>query len=378
MSDKKLEHLTLQQKFGQCLMIGFHGSELNDSGVQQIIADAEAGRIGGVILFGYNVVDPEQTRTLITALKNCQSPLPLFIAVDQEGGKVQRLNAAKGFIDTDSAFAVAQNKSTAEANAHYKRLSVHLASFGINLNFAPCVDLHADDSGRTCEVIGALERSFASDTETIEQYAKEFIAASHEHGVISCLKHFPGHGFACGDTHCGLQDITASWSEKELLPYKHLIAASTIPMIMSAHLLHREIDSALPATLSKEWHAKLRGELNFDGVLVSDCLHMGAIIQSMSLSSLLLSGLEASLDIFLFSNNPLAAKSLGIRQHSDSKEDYVQQDSWIIPDSHLPSKCWNIVSEAVADGRIAESRIEESFQRVLAVKRATIMATCES
>ncbi|EDV18794.1 hypothetical protein TRIADDRAFT_62735 [Trichoplax adhaerens] len=210
--------LTLRQKIAAMLMFGFRGSNVEDQGVVEIVNDITKLGLGGVLLFNYNVESPNQLTSLTSALK--QADPKILIAVDQEGGKVQRLSSKNGFRSFDTAKIIAKNYSLEEAYSTYFEMAKILKNYGINFNFAPCVDV---DTNPTCSVIGGYERSFSDNPETVIHYSKQFIDAHKEHKIVTTLKHFPGHGYARGDTHQGLVDMTNSANPSvELKPYQEL------------------------------------------------------------------------------------------------------------------------------------------------------------
>ena len=186
--------------------------------------------------------------------------------------------------------------------------------------------------------------------------------------VLNCIKHFPGHGRASGDSHEGLVDITNTWTEEELEPFRLLIKTGKVDAVMSAHLLHQGIDAEFPGTLSSVWLSMLRDDLNFEGVIVSDCLHMGAMIRRFSLDEIVVHGLNAGIDLFYFSNNPLAAQEAGVRHSSDSGEDHIAFDDWKVPDIKLADKFRDAVLRALEKNQIKLEQIDLSYQRVLKLK----------
>lgn len=354
-------HKTLPERIGQLITVGFHGTTPEDPGVRRILKQIESGEIGGVILFRYNIESREQLRRLTAALKSA-ARLPLLIMADQEGGRVQRINAGNGFCNTPSARAVSTECSATEARVKYRELAAALNDAGINMNLAPCIDL---DCEPPAPAIGKLDRSYSTDPKIVAEFATAMIQAHRSAGILTCLKHFPGHGRAGGDTHTDLIDITESWSDEELTPYQELISAGLADAVMSAHLIHRQVDPDMPATLSHRWLQRLRKTMQFDGVIVPDDLHMGAILQRFSLEQLVVGGLNAGLDILSFSNNPLAAKAQGIRHDQDSS---VAADSGV-PDPDLPQKILGIATAALSAGSLTPATVDAAYERVARLKR---------
>jgi beta-N-acetylhexosaminidase len=354
----KVATTPLRQKIGQMIMIGIHGTQKQDVEVKLALSQVEQGDIGGVLFFAYNIKSPQQIKKLTRAFSLIKSPEPLLIAIDQEGGKVQRLKKLNGFTDYASAYQVAQTKSISEVKAYYRILAQEVKNAGFNLNFAPVVDLHGSPheprSQAACPVVGGLERSFGNEPQTVVAYAKAFIDAHHAIGLLTSLKHYPGHGLAQNDSHKGLVDITASYDSLEREPFRQLIAQGVVDTIMTAHLVHRKVDADYPSTLSQNFIGPwLRNEDGFQGVVVTDDLNMGAIQQHYKLKEIVLRAIMAGNDILVFSNNALAAQGVeGFKA-----------------DATIASKVIQIVEQAVTEGQLSEERINASFIRILNLKK---------
>lgn len=285
------------------IMVGFQGTSLEDSEVKALLPQIETGHIGGIIEFSYNIQSPLQVKTLNQWLKEASpTDYPLLIGIDQEGGKVQRLNSSNGYGSFLSAQEVYQNHTPSEALLYYENLAEQLKEAEFNVNFAPVVDLEGE-----CPVIGKLKRSYHADPLIIAQYAQSFVKAHRKHYLLTSLKHFPGHGLAQGDTHKGLVDITKTHDQKELDPFYTLIEQGYADMIMVGHLTHKEMDTTHPATLSRSFIDPLLRQKGYEGVVISDDLHMGAILQFYSLEEIIVRAINAEVDILMFSKNPAAA-----------------------------------------------------------------------
>ena len=274
----------------------------------------------------------------------------LFIAVDQEGGLVERLNDKNGFTHTDSAKNMAANYTPYKA---YYNMAKMLKTNGVNFNFAPCVDV---DRIPTCSVIGGLGRSFSNDVNKVIQYSKVFVKAHENQHIFTALKHFPGHGFAQGDTHKGVTDTTYTANPIiELQPYRRLLANFGYTAVMIAHIVNRNLDpEGLPATLSKPIvTGLLREKLGFQGVVVTDALEMGAIRNYYSLEEVVILAINAGNDILVFSMN------------SAVSADAEQNSLWNIS----PNKIIEIIEKAVLEGKISQKRIEESYSRITKFKK---------
>lgn len=282
---------------GRLLCLGIRGAEPGDPLLEADLAACRRAGVGAVILFDVdvptlrrleaegvepeearrravrNLTDPDQVRRLADRIRMVLGD-DVFVAVDQEGGRVARLSSRRGFMDDPSARAFAA-LGAAKRERAARRQAEQLARCGLDLNFAPCVDL---DLGPDNPVIGGLDRAFAADPDTVTACARTVLAAHRAAGVAACLKHFPGHGSSRADTHLGAVDVTGTWDrERELAPYRAL--AKTPGMaVMAAHVRHRDLDPDLPASLSPAViDGLLRGELGWQGVVATDSIDMRAV-----------------------------------------------------------------------------------------------------
>ena len=305
---------TLEQKIGSMLMVGFFGTTAYPD--SQICRDIRNYNLGGVILFDYNPVNHKEAKNisnrtqlakLTEQLQRCSVDGKLLIAVDQEGGRVQRLKSKYGFNGNFPKAKDIRRFSDNQVRNTYLDMGMELNSVGINYDLAPVVDLAINKKNR---VIYKLGRSFGSNPKTVAHYANIFIDAMHQNGVITSLKHFPGHGSSLGDTHKGFVDVTRLWKRKELEPYRILTKQGTIDTVMVAHVFNRKLDSKYPATLSaKTVNGLLRKKLGFDGVVITDDLQMGAISKKYGLRNTLRLAINAGDDLLLFGNQ-LSVKSM--------------------------------------------------------------------
>jgi len=297
--------VTLEEKVGQMLMIGFHGTTAKKD--SQICRDIKKYNIGAVILFDYNpvnknkpknIVNKKQLSVLTEELQNCSSDGKLLIAVDQEGGKVQRLKTQYGFYGKFPKASDISKMNAHQIKATYEKMSYELHSVGINYDLAPVVDL---DINMQNHVIHGLGRSFGKDPKVVAHYASTFIEAMHSNGVLTSIKHFPGHGSSVGDTHKGFVDVTHLWKEKELEPY-HLLKDKA-DTVMVAHVFNKKLDNTYPASLSYNTITKmLRWKLGYHGVVITDDLQMGAISKKYGLKNTLKLAINAGDDILLIGN----------------------------------------------------------------------------
>jgi len=339
---------------GQLLMVGFHGNEPGQEWPERLSRQIADELVGGVLLFKYNIQSPAQVKALNAGLARASKSLPLLAAVDQEGGRVQRLDSGNGFKDHLSAKAVAARMSPAEARTHYASMAAMVAEAGFNVVFGPVADL---DGPQPSPVIGGKERSYGSSPELVADYGAAFVDAMRAAGIATSLKHFPGHGRARGDTHAGLVDVTDTWTEDELAPFRLLIERGKADIVMSAHIVHRGLDPSGPATLSpKVLQGLLREKLRFDGVVTTDDLHMGAIQQNYGLEEAVVRALQAGVDLLLLGNNPAGA--LGVKDFK--------------PDPALPERVAEIIRKAVREGRLSEERLLASCERVARLKKGLV------
>jgi beta-N-acetylhexosaminidase len=340
---------TLRERIGQLLLVGFRGCHPDECGL--IARDLRESHVGAVILFDQemadrslprrNIVSPEQVRGLVQFLRS-QAAGPLLVAIDQEGGRVNRLKPGYGFPPSISHEELGRIDQPAETFRHARETARTLAGLGINLNLAPVVDLDAHPDN---PVIKGKGRCFSAEPAGVERHAAEFVRAHRAEGVLTCLKHFPGHGSAGGDTHLGLVDVTRTWQERELAPFAGLITAGLCDMVMSAHVFNARLDPDHPATLSPAvLTGILRKKLGFTGVITSDDLEMKAISTHYGLEQSVPAAIEAGVDLLCFGNN------LGY-------------------DPDIARRVSDILVRAVESGRLTEARIDASCRRILALKR---------
>jgi beta-N-acetylhexosaminidase len=343
--------VTLKEKVGQMLMIGFRGLEAGDH--SPISRDIRAGRIGGVVLFDRdlalkaaerNIRSPRQVKKLIAALQGAAA-VPLLVAVDQEGGQVARLKEKHGFPATVTAQSLGDLDDTGETRRQAGAIAAALAQAGFNLNFAPLVDLNTNPAN---PIIGRYGRSFSADPDTVTRHALAVIEAQRQHGVASCLKHFPGHGSSRQDSHLGFTDVSDTWKPLELEPYREIIARGQADAVMTAHIFNHSLDTEFPATLSqKTIKGLLRLEMRFAGVVISDDMDMKAISGAYSRETALELAVNAGNDIILIANNQVYDQDIAIRTQE-------------------------MILGLIAAKRVSAARIDQSCRRVLNLKRAEL------
>ena len=364
-----LTNMTLPEKVGQMIIADFrtwneNPEDTNSSGVpvtilrDEIREAVERDHFGGVILFAENCADNIELATLVNDLQLAnqtgagESPVGLLIAIDQEGGSVARLAQGCRLIGNMALSATGD-----PANAYTVGASIgeDLSLLGINTDFAPVVDVNDNPAN---PVIGV--RSFSDDPAIVSEYACAFLGGLQSQNIIASLKHFPGHGNTSTDSHTGLPMVGKTYEElqaTELVPFKNAIDAGA-EMIMTAHIQYPEIEPTtyvsistgeevyLPATLSHTILTDiLRGDLGFEGVVVSDALNMDAIKKHFDMHDVYRLLIEAGVDLFLMPVPVTDAQSL----------------------ARLEEMISYLVS-LVEEGTIPEERIDESLRRILTLK----------
>lgn len=336
--------LTLRQQIGRMLLVGFRGTTAEEAA--STLAEIRDLDLGGVVLFDFdtptgsrvrNIVSPPQLTDLVAALREAAGERPLIVAVDEEGGLVARLDPDHGFPATFSAAELGARDDPAFTRTYARDLARTLAGVGIDLNLAPVVDLDLNPSN---PIIGALDRSFGADPDLVVAQAAAFIDGHHEVGIRTTLKHFPGHGSATGDTHLGVVDVTGRWQPVELEPFRRLIADGHADAVLTAHVFDADLDPDHPATLSQPIVAGiLRGQLGWQGVVISDDLQMGAIREQFGYDEAVALAIEAGIDLLTIAQQQVYEEA-------------------IVP------RTIDLIEGFVRDGRISADRIAVSAARL--------------
>lgn len=345
----KISALTLEEKVGQMLMAHFEGLHLNEEAKTLI----NTCHIGGIIYYSFAnpFKSPEEVQRLSFSLQNQakkSSGIPLFICVDQEGGFVNRLE--EGFTIFPSPKAIANAGSLPLAKACAQALAQELKACGVNMNLSPVIDVNSPEN----PVIGT--RSFSDNSSTVIDYAKAFLKGFKHDSLISCLKHFPGHGFVKADSHEALPICLKNLKELEacdLKPFRSLHLKTDC--IMTAHVLYPKLDSNFCATLSQPiLEVLLRQKIGFKGVIISDSLIMdGLLNNSTSIEDAAIQAIKAGCDILILGGKQL----IGERKGFELKPSDV-------------TRIHKKICEAVRQGVISESRINNSVERILKLKKA--------
>ncbi len=331
---KKINEMTLDEKIGQMVIVGFDGYTIDDS-VRAMIQDYH---VSGFILYGRNVESSSQLLELINSLKRenaKNNKFPLFISVDEEGGRISRMPGE--FKNLPSNRTIGQVNKEDLSYEVGRIIAEKIRIFGFNMNFAPVLDI---DSNPKNPVIG--DRSFGPDEKIVSKLGVQTMKGLQSGGVIPVVKHFPGHGDTSVDSHIGLPSVNSDFERLmsfELIPFKEAIINGA-DVVMTAHILLPEIDSRNPASLSEKLIADiLRKQLKFDGVVVTDDITMGAISKIYSLGEAALKSVLAGTDIILISH---------------------EYDNMI--------SVLDALRDAADSGILSQDRIDESLYRILKLK----------
>jgi beta-N-acetylhexosaminidase len=331
---------------GQLFFTGISGQSLTE---QEKVFIA-SNNIGGVVLFARNIAEPKQLKSLCDEIQSLshqqKDKVPLFIGIDQEGGRVARLRAP--FFTSWPAVAqlgAADNPTVTFDFAH--DMGKELFSLGINLNFAPCVDVLTNPANKA---IG--DRAISSDVAVVEKHASALVRGYLKAGLLTSAKHFPGHGNTVVDSHDVLpieQKNLQELSSLEFGPFKKAIRART-DMIMVAHLLYPQVDPHWPSSLSEIFMKQiLREQLRFSGLVITDDLGMGALVKNYATEEIAVRALEAGADLLLYCND-FSAPPLGIEA----------------------------VQRALSAGRLSLTDLESRARHVIQVKGERLAKPCTS
>lgn len=371
--EKKLSAMSLREKAAQMMIASFRVwkevpeaedaeqpaeeqpsvniTELND----EIRGLVSRDHFGGILLFGENFQDPEQTLRLIAELQSANQSgggLPQMFFVDQEGGNVNRISYGTLGV---SNMALAATGDPANARTMATVHGEELGLLGIRADFAPVVDTNNNPSN---PVIGI--RSFSDDPQTVAEYGCAYLNGLHDAGIAAALKHFPGHGNTGTDSHTGFPVINSSYDELkgcELIPFKAAIDAGA-DLVMTAHIQYPQIETEtytsistgekvfLPATMSHTILTDiLRGDLGFEGVIVSDALDMAAISENFSIEDTLRLAVNAGVDMLILPS----VKDTNVFR--------------------LTERCADMLAALVESGEVDEARLNESVLRILKLKQ---------
>jgi beta-N-acetylhexosaminidase len=331
--EEKIKGMSLEEKIGQLLIVGIEETTIEEDTIKLI----EDYKVGGFILFSRNIKDEHQTLELLNSLKeaNSNNDIPLFLSIDEEGGRVSRL--PKSFAKLPEAKKIGDINNKDFSFKYGKILGERVKLLGFNMDFAPVLDINSNPKN---PVIG--NRAFGSTIDVVVDNGLKVMEGIQSTGVIPSIKHFPGHGDTDMDSHVNLPKIEKDIDELEsieLVPFKKAIDDG-VDMVMVAHILFPKIDSEHPSTMSKEIiDGILRERLDFKGVVISDDLTMGAIVKNYSLENAVVSFLKAGGDIALVCHG---------------------KDN--------PNKVIEKIKEALDEGILGEEEINEKVYRILKLK----------
>ena len=331
----------LDIKIGQMILIGMPKAEVDPL----VLDEVKRGKVGALIFFEKNIPNRPNAFAAVKSMTwtyQKAASIPLFICIDQEGGKVNRLKEKYGFTKSVTAAALGKSKSLDSVRFYADAMAATLAGLGFNVNFAPCVDLAITQN----TVIYKPERAYSANEDTVAMMAKEVVKMHRKYGVLTSLKHFPGHGSSKEDTHFGVADVTTTWNERELKPYKTLLDSGYVDAVMTSHIVNKNLDAkGYPGTLSQDiLDGILRKRLGFNGVVFSDDMQMHAISKNFGLEESIRLAINAGVDVMCFSNNIAGS------------------------DERTVDKVHAIIKKLVQSGQVSPARIDESFQRILQLK----------
>lgn len=333
----------LLEMYGQLVIKGFAGQTAGDPRVRTVRKALEQSLLGGVILYQKNILNPKQVAALTRAFSTAAARYTPIIAVDEEGGAVERLNRRKGFSYTPGHRRMQQRNSVAQARKRYDGMASELVRAGFNTNFGPVVDLRLNLNN---PVIARNYRSFGTHPLYVARYAQSFVAAHDAAGIGTALKHWPGHGSSTRDSHRHFVDVTKHWKRIEIEPYRRLFAKGYSGMVMTSHIYHHDWGNGehLPASLSPiAIKTMLRDELGYDGVVITDDLQMRAISSRRKLDESIIMALAAGNDMVLIGN---------VLSQAPTNPDFAVR----------------AIARGVREGRLNFKQLYRSWQRVIAYK----------
>ena len=330
-----IAEMTIEEKVGQLIMVGFDGTQANET----IETHIRERFVGGIVLFSRNIQSPKQTAELTNQLQRLAEStahrIPLFIGIDQEGGWVIRLKEGATVLPGNMALGATGSTELAERAGEIT--AAELAAVGVNLNFAPVMDVNNNPQN---PVIG--RRSFGGSPELVSRLGVAYIRGLQHNGVLGTAKHFPGHGDTTVDSHFDLPTVNHDRERihaLELQPFRAAIDAD-VAAIMTAHIVYPAFDPDRPATLSPGILTDLlRGELGFDGLLITDAMEMKAIDDRYRSGEAAVMAIEAGADIVMV--------------------------LWTLTKQ---IEVFDALLSAVKSGRISQARLDQSVERILKSK----------
>ena len=316
---------SLDFKIGQMIMIGI-GENTAFTAKDSLPLEIRSNKTGGIVLYEKNIAksnSKEALKKLVADLQK-EAAVPLFVSIDEEGGKVHRMKEKYGFVGMPSAAYLGKLDNVDSTYFYTRKLAAVMEYCGINLNYAPLVDLALNPSN---PVIAKIERSYSDDPEKVARHAMASIRAHHDFHIKTIIKHFPGHGSSSTDSHLGITDVTNSWKFMELQPYKTILQSGNYDAIMTGIL---------------------RDFMGYKEVIFSDDMQMYAISKNYGFETAIKLAILAGVDVLMFANN------------------VNPKDRISATEVHA------IIKKLVTGGQVSSERINESYQRIMVLKRKKV------
>ena len=343
--EEQLSQMTLKEKIAQMFIVTpealTQGSAVTKAS-SKLKKALETYPVGGIVYFSQNLKGTKQTKKLLKATMGyslAASGLPLFQAVDEEGGTVARIagNSAFGVRNVGNMSAIGASKKRKKAYKAGRYIGSYLDDLGFNLDFAPVADVLTNSKNTVVKY-----RSFGSSATLVSKMVSSEVAGLEEEGVLACIKHFPGHGATSADSHAGAAYVNKTLKQlkkRELVPFADQIEEG-VPFIMVGHIsLPKVTGSYVPASVSKKVvTGVLRKQMGYDGIIITDDMGMGAITQRYTTGEAAVKAVKAGVDVMLMTSSFKTA--------------------------------YKAVRKAVKQGKISEKRIDASVRRILKVKMA--------
>lgn len=332
--------MSIRELIGQHMLIGVSGATLTNEEKKFIVDN----NISGVVLFARNCIEPKQIRDLCAEIQSLRHKMkdraPLFIGIDMEGGRVHRLKPP--FTQWPALKKIGDLDAPTVAFHFTQRMGTELLSVGINLDFAPCIDVYTNPANT---VIG--DRAVSTDPHQVEKMASALVRGYIKSGVLSCAKHFPGHGHTIIDSHEELPIEDADMkrlNEVELVPFRKALR-SRVDMVMTAHILFKNVDPKWPVTLSETFLKKMmRDDLKYKGLIITDDLDMKAMAKHYDKDQIPIRAMQAGADLLLYCNEP-----------------------------ESPPVAIEGLMSAVAQGQLNKSDLEQTHKKILDVKKVKLL-----
>lgn len=325
---------------GQHMVIGISGHSLMDDEKKFIVEN----NISGIVLFARNVSsDPNQIRELCAEIQDLRHKMadkaPLYIGIDMEGGRVARLK--KPFTVWPPLKKLGDIDSPTVSYNFAEAMGKELKAVGINLDFAPCIDVFTNPQNT---VIG--DRAVSTDPEMVAKHGSALVRGYLKADVIPCVKHYPGHGNTLADSHEDLPIEEADWKrleDVELVPFKKTFR-SKVEMVMTAHILFKNVDPEWPVTMSKKFLTDLlRDQLNYRGLIITDDLDMKALAKHYDRELIPVKSLEAGADLILYCN-----------------------------EAESPPRAMEAIAKALEAGTLTQAQLKANHARILDMKKRNI------